>query len=111
MLPPAAVSIPITRPSAPASGPPESPGRMSALVCIMPCSVSFRPELWSVATMVRSRLLITPGATVGEPPCPASFPMASTGVPTRTGAELPIPTALSRGTPRTWSRATSSVLS
>ena len=108
-FPPAAVSIPITWPSASASGPPESPGRMSALVCSMPCRVSVRPELWSLATMVRSRLLITPGATVGEPPCPPSLPMARTGVPTRTRAELPIVTALSRGAPCTWSRATSSV--
>ena len=54
---------------------------------------------------------ITPGATVGEPPCPPSLPMASTGVPTRARAELPIVTALSRGVPRTWSRATSSARS
>ena len=62
MFPPAAVSIPMTRPLASASGPPESPGLMSALVWNIPCRVSVSPELWSLATMVRPRLLITPGA-------------------------------------------------
>ena len=35
-----AVSIPMTWPAAFASGPPESPATMSALVWIIPCSVS-----------------------------------------------------------------------
>ena len=99
MFPPAAVLIPITRPAASASGPPESPGLMSALVCSTPCRVSVRPELWSLATMVRPRLLITPGATVGEPPWPASLPMARTGVPTPTSEESPVLTAVSPAAP------------
>ncbi len=111
MLPPAAVSIPITRPAASASGPPESPGLMSALVCSMPNRVSWRPELWSLATMVRPRLLITPGAMVGGPPCPASLPMARTGVPATASEESPVLTASSPVAPRTWSRAMSSAAS
>jgi hypothetical protein len=110
VLPPAAVSIPMTRPAASASGPPESPGLMSALVWSMPCRTSVRPELLSLATMVRPRLLITPGATVGDPPCPASLPMARTGIPTPASEESPVLTAVSAA-PRTWSRATSSVAS
>ncbi len=78
-MPPAAVSIPITWPAALASGPPESPGRMSAFVSSMPNRVSISSELESLALIVRSRLLMTPGATVGEPPCAGFVPDGQDG--------------------------------
>src|SRR5579875_1378333 len=85
----AAVSMPITWPAALASGPPESPGSIWALVCSIPCRVSDMPPPWSLAVIVRFSALMTPCATVDEPPCPSALPMARTGVPRVTWEEFP----------------------
>jgi len=100
--------MPITLPAALASGPPESPGWIAALVCSMPCSVSVVPLPWSPAVIVRLTALMMPGATVGLPPWPPALPMARTGVPSETCEELPTETVFRPEAFCNWSSATSS---
>ncbi len=64
----AAVSMPMTWLAELDSGPPESPGWMSALVWIMPCSVSLLAvPPWSEAVMVRFRPVTCPAAGTTAP--------------------------------------------
>ena len=84
------MSTPITTPAESASGPPESPGWILAVVWSMLWSVSVKPEAPSAAWIVRPVPLITPGASTGGPPAPARLPMATTVEPTATVAESPI---------------------
>lgn len=89
----AAVSIPMTWPFRFTSGPPESPGTICASVSSRLCSVSF----WvvpseSCAVIERLTAVIDPLIALGLPPSPSALPIATTGAPTRTAAELPIRT-------------------
>ena len=77
----------------------------------MPCSVSVVPLPWSPAMIVRLVALMMPCATVGLPPCPPALPMARTGVPSETWAELPTETVFRPEAFCNWSSATSSVAS
>ena len=83
VLPPAAVLIPITRPFASASAPPESPGWSCASVSIIPIrrSESEPPSLAVIELPSRTML---PRAALGVPPAPPAFPTATTASPTRT---------------------------
>ena len=63
----AAVSIPMTLPAVLASGPPESPCTMPALVCSMPCSVSLVAAPLSLAVMVRFMPVIEPTTGAKRP--------------------------------------------
>ena len=82
--------MPITWPLMFASGPPESPGTICALVCSMPCSVS-RPFALpsSLAVMVSFRPVIEP-MKGGAPPWPSALPSATTTSPILTLDESPI---------------------
>ena len=85
-----AVLIPITRPAASASGPPELPGLMGASVWIT--SGRFSPVwLRPAPTLVRVRCTaeITPTVTEPNPVAPSGLPMAATGCPGRTLVESP----------------------
>ena len=94
-----------------ASGPPESPGTMSALVWIIPFRVSEAVEPpSSLAVMVWFSAVTWPGAVVMVP-WPSAFPMATTAFPTLTEAELPIGTVVSPDAFRSWINATSPVWS
>ena len=88
LLPPAAVSIPITCPSTSTSEPPESPGWSCALVSIRPVrlSESVPPSL---AVIERPTPTMLPRAELGVPPTPPAFPTATTASPTRTLSESP----------------------
>ncbi len=79
----------MTVPAEPASGPPESPGSIRAVVASMPRSVSLNPAAPSSAWIVRPVPVMTPGETAGEPPEPAWFPKEMTGEPAATVAESP----------------------
>ncbi len=65
----AAVFMPITLPEMLASGPPESPCTMPALVCSMPCSVSLVAAPLSLAVIVLFMPVILP-TTAGNRPAP-----------------------------------------
>ena len=83
---------------------------MDALVCSMPCSVSvFTPLPESLAVMVRFSAVMAPLVTVGLPPVPPAFPMATTPVPRFTLAESPTWTVLRPEAPCSLTSATSSV--
>ena len=105
-----AVSMPIT-PAELASGPPESPGTMSAFVWIIPCSVSAAIDPPpSLAVMVWPSALTWPGFAVMVPR-PSALPRATTAVPALTEAELPIGTVVSPDAFRSRIRAMSPVWS
>src|SRR5215831_2886079 len=107
----AAVFMPITCPAAFASGPPESPSAICALVWSMLCSVSLAPEPASLAVIVRWSAVIDPLVTVGFPFTPPALPSATTGEPRVTLDESPTWTVFSPDTPVSLSSATSSVAS
>src|SRR5262249_50548316 len=107
----AAVFMPITCPAAFASGPPESPSAICALVWSMLCSVSLAPEPASLAVIVRCSAVIDPLVTVGFPPWPPALPSATTREPRVTLDESPTRTVLSPDTPVSLSSAMSSELS
>jgi hypothetical protein len=71
----------MTSPSVLTSGPPESPGLMSALWPIIPVSRSASPAPSSEAVIARSRPVILPVTTDGVPPLPPALPSATTFSP------------------------------
>jgi len=84
--------MPMTWPAELASGPPESPETMSALVWIMLWRVSWVTEPpWSPAVMVWFSAVTWPAAGTMAL-CPSALPMATTESPVLMAAELPIGT-------------------
>ena len=104
----AAVMMPTTCPDPFTSGPPESPGLMGALDWIRLLSCSTLP-LSSRTVIVRFSAVIDPLVTVGVPPFPRAFPMATTLCPGDREDESPRLTVGSPDAPWIWSKATSSV--
>ena len=84
-----AVFIPTTRPWLSTSGPPESPGWMSASVWSRPDKRSLVPPNSSLAVIVWLRPVIEPSALEGVPPTPPAFPIPVTESPTRSDEESP----------------------
>src|SRR5207249_5349334 len=84
----AAVMMPTTCPDPFTSGPPESPGLMGALDWIRLLSCSTLP-LSSRTVIVRFSAVIDPLVTVGVPPFPRAFPMATTLCPSDREDESP----------------------
>src|SRR5580693_9625505 len=102
----AAVSMPTTAPNWLTSGPPESPGWMSALDSIRPLSCSEVPEPSSDAVIDWLRAVTWPGATDGVPPAPPALPSPTTLLPTLTVLELPMVAVFRPEAPLSWSTAT-----
>ncbi len=94
----AAVFIAMTWPAAFASAPPESPSAIEAFDWNMFVSRSDVPEPASLAVMARFSAVIVPLVTVGWPPVPPAFPIATTGSPSRTLLESPTWTVFSPDT-------------
>ena len=90
MVDAAAALMPITSPSALASGPPESPGTMSASIWMRLLRRWARLPDSSLAVMLRPSALTLPVTTDGVPPWPPALPSATTASPTRTVSESPI---------------------
>src|SRR5579859_7596359 len=81
--------MPMMWPPPSTSGPPESPGWMSAATRMSPLSCWVSPPLSSLAVIVSLSPVTLPGATAGVPPRPPALPSATTGSPTCTVDESP----------------------
>ena len=66
------------------SGPPESPGSMSASVWMRPVRSSGLLPSSSVAVMLLPSPVTWPGAALGVPPVPPALPTPTTSSPTET---------------------------
>ena len=103
--------MPMTWPAASASGPPESPETMSALVSIIPCRVSLATEPpWSLAVMDWFSPVTWPAAGTMVL-CPSALPMATTAAPVFTVDESPMGTVCRPDAPWSWISAMSPVSS
>ena len=89
------------------SGPPESPGWMSAFDSISPESCSELPEDSSEAVIDWFSATTEPAATEGVPPTPPALPSAVTALPTLTAEELPVFAVVSPDAPDSCSTAMS----
>ena len=88
--------MPMTWPDALSSGPPESPGSMSAFVRIMPVRCSTEPVALVCASIAAPSAVMLPVATEGVPSLPSALPSATTFWPTPTVLESP---TVDRGQP------------
>jgi hypothetical protein len=103
---PPAVIIPTTWPLEFTKGPPESPGLILASVWIIPVRCSVPP--WSSPTVIERPTAVTvPAVTVGSPPCPRAFPIATISCPNSRADESPMVTIANPETCLICSRATS----